>query len=135
MISSQWQQTFIAGNTIVLGYNAWLSYCKSGRGLLVCSADSPKLTITGATFDVSFITRSRLAPFLNAWLQTSDTVLMQNHSQTVPILEAVDRYDPEADVILLLEAEGQATFFCLEPLPVSPPDCYAKVCDRQSEFK
>ncbi|MDC0832341.1 hypothetical protein POG22_04860 [Geitlerinema sp. CS-897] len=135
MVSNNWQQTFIERNVTVLGYNAWLGYLTSGRGLLVCSTDSPKLTSTGATFEVSFIARRRLAPFLNAWLTAPDTVLLQNHFNSVPILEAVDRYDPETDVMLLLQAEGRATFFCLEPLPVTPPQCYRKIRDRRSEFE
>ncbi|MEG4346442.1 hypothetical protein QUB70_24650 [Microcoleus sp. A003_D6] len=130
-----WQQDFIATNLLALGYNAWIGYLGGERGAVICSLNSPLLGVAGETFNSYFVPRSRLAPFLNAWLAAPDTVILQHHHMNAHILQEVDNYNPFKDIILLLECANQAIFLNLRNLPISPPDCYQTVCKHWEDFQ
>ncbi|WP_413160627.1 hypothetical protein ACL6C3_19145 [Capilliphycus salinus ALCB114379] len=132
---TDWQQNFIATNLIALGYNAWMGYLKSERGVVVCSTNTATLNVVGETFPAHFVCRRRLAPFLNAWLATPDTVILQQHFMKGHILQAADNYNPKKDLILLLESGQAVNFFYLTDLPISPPECYDQVLTRYSDFR
>ena len=105
---ANWQESVVATNLLPLGYNAWGGFLAGERGAVVCSLNSPQLGLTGESFRAHYIPRSHLAPFLNAWLAVPDTVIMNHHHITSHILQAVDGYNPETDVILLLESGDRA---------------------------
>lgn len=130
-----WQQAFIETNFLILGFNAWNGYQKSGRGTIVCSTNSPSVNSFGETFNTHFVPRSRLAPFLSAWLTVPDTVILKGHFMAGHILDAVDNYDPNQAVILLLESGQSCAFFYLKKLPLSPPECYQKIIQAWDEFQ
>jgi hypothetical protein len=131
---SNWQESFVATNLLSLGYNSWCGYLCGERGAVVCSLRSPQLSITGESFPAHYVPRSRLAPFLNAWLANPDTVIMNHRHITSHILQAVDDYNPETDIVLLLESGDRATFCYLRNLPISPPQSYEVVCKGWGEF-
>ncbi|MGK7911529.1 MAG: hypothetical protein AB4050_08620 [Synechococcus sp.] len=131
---SNWQESFVATNLLLLGYNAWSGFRIGERGAVVCSFNSPQLGLTGESFRAHYIPRSRLAPFLNAWLAVPDTAIVNHHHITSHILQAVDGYNPETDVILLLESGDRASFIYLQNLPISPPHSYEIVCKGWEEF-
>ncbi|MBH8577588.1 hypothetical protein I8752_32410 [Nostocaceae cyanobacterium CENA369] len=130
-----WQQDFIATNLLAIGYNAWVGYLGGERGAIVCSTNSPVIGIAGETFKTHFVPRSRLAPFLNAWLAAPDAVILRHHFINVHILEAVDIYNPTTEAVLLLESFHQVTFFYLKNLLLTPPQCYEQVCKEWTEFQ
>ncbi|MEO0014240.1 MAG: hypothetical protein RLZZ535_2629 [Cyanobacteriota bacterium] len=130
-----WQQALIETNLLIIGFNAWNGYLKAGRGAVICTTNSPLLDRFGETFKTHFIRRPGLAAFLNAWLATPDTVILQGHHMNGHILEAVDKYNPEQDVILLLESGMRVSFFYLKNLPITPPECYQSVRQAWSEFQ
>lgn len=130
-----WQQDFIASNLIAIGYNAWTGYLEGDRGAIVCSSNAPAIGVAGETFKAHFVPRRRLAAFLNAWLAAPDTVILRHHFMNAHILEAVDTYDPTAEVVFLLESFNQVTFFYLKNLPITPPQCYEQVCKQWDEFR
>ena len=132
---SNWHQDFIASNLLVIGYNAWAGHLSQKRGAIVGSTNSATVGIAGESFKSHFIGRSRLMPFLNAWLSTPDTAILPHHFMVAHILEAVDHYRPTTEVILLLESFGQVTFFYLRNLPITPPQCYEQVCKNWDEFQ
>lgn len=129
-----WQQDFIATNLLAIGYNAWVGYLSGERGAIVCSTNSPVIGIAGETFKTHFVPRSRLAPFLNAWLAAPDTVILRHHFMNAHILEAVDIYNPATEAVLLLESFHQVTFLYLKNLLLTPPQCYEQVCSLWTEF-
>jgi hypothetical protein len=131
---SDWQSAFVATNLLTLGYNAWCGFLSGERGAVVCSLSAPKLGMTGESFEAHYVPRSRLAPFLNAWLAAPDTVILNHHHINNHILQAVDRYNPETDAILLLESAGQASFLYLRNLPIPPPRSHEIVCREWEEF-
>jgi hypothetical protein len=132
---SNWHQDFIASNLLVIGYNAWVGHLSCERGAIVCSTNSTTLGIGGASFKTHFVGRSRLGPFLNAWLGAPDTTTLPHHFMIAHILEAVDRYSPTTEVVLLLESFDQAMFFFLKNLPITPPQCYEQVRKTWDEFQ
>ncbi|WP_315862690.1 hypothetical protein [Picosynechococcus sp. PCC 73109] len=118
---ANWQESFVATNLLALGHNAWCGYLCGERGTVVCSLRLPQLSITGESFQAHYVPRSRLAPFLNAWLAMPDTVIMNRHYITGHILQVVDGYNPETDVILLLESGDHDSFLDLRDLSIPPP--------------
>lgn len=76
---------------------------------------NPTQTAWQETF-ADYVPRSRLAPFLNDWLATPDTMILNHHHITGHILQAVDSYNPETDVILLLASR-------LLHVPASSANC------------
>jgi hypothetical protein len=130
-----WQQSLIEANLLIIGYNAWNGYLKTGRGVMICTTNSPSLTSVGETFNCHYIPRPRLASFLNAWLATPDTVILQGHHLTSHVLEAVDNYNPEQDVILMLESAKRVSFYYLKNIPLTPPSSYQQVNQAWSEFQ
>ena len=132
--SGDWQSAFVATNLLHLAYNAWCGFLAGERGAVVCSLRSPRLGLTGESFEAHYVPRSRLAPFLNAWLAAPDTVILNHHHINGHILQAVDRYNPETDAILLLESGDLASFLYLRNLPIAPPHGYEIVCQDWEEF-
>ncbi len=133
--SPDWQQEFIATNFLALGYNAWAGYLNGERGAVICSTHAPTLGIAGESFKVHYVRRSRLAPLLNAWLAAPDTVILRHHFMNAHVLEAVETYAPETELVFLLESFRQVTFFYLKNLPITPPQCYEHVCKSWEEFQ
>ncbi len=133
--TQDWQQDFIATNLLAIGYNAWVGYLGGERGAVICSTNSPTVGACGETFKAHFVPRRRLAAFLNAWLSAPDTVLLQMHFMNAYILQAIDNYNPQKDVVFLLEYANQAAFFYLTNLPITPPQCYEIVCKEWEEFQ
>lgn len=129
-----WPQAFVATNLLTLGYNAWCGFLAGERGAVVCSLRSPHLGLTGESSETYYVPRSRLAPFLNAWLAAPDTVILNYHHITGYILQAVDHYHPETDAILLLESGDRASFLLVRQLPIAPPRSYEIVCKGWEEY-
>jgi hypothetical protein len=132
---STWHQDFIASNLLVIGYNAWAGHLSHDRGAIICSTTAPAVGIAGESFKTHFVARPRLAPFLNAWLAATDTGILPHHLMNAHILEAVDTYNPATGAVLLMESFNRATFFYLKNLPITPPQCYAQICQNWDEFQ
>lgn len=131
---TDWQQSFVATNLVAIAYNAWVGYRTGERGAVVCSLNSPRLGLSGETFDAHYVPRSRMAAFLNAWLATPDTVILHHHHIKGHILQAIDHYNPESDAIMLLESGRHASFLYLRNLPIAPPQSCDVICKEHEEF-
>ena len=132
---SAWQQEFIATNLLVIGYNAWAGHLSHDRGAIICSTTAPAVGIAGESFRTHFVARPRLAPFLNAWLEATDTEILPDRLMNDHILEVVNIYNPATEAVLLMESFNRATFFYLKNLPIPPPQCYAQICQNWDEFQ
>ena len=132
---SNWHQDFIVSNLLVIGHNAWAGHLSQKRGAIVCSTNSPTVGVGGESFKSHFVGRSRLMPFLNAWLAAPDTAILRHDFMIAHILEVVDNYSPTTEVVLLLESFDRATFFYLKDLPITPPQCYEQVRKTWDEFQ
>ncbi len=67
-------------------------------------------------------------------MAVADTVILKGHLITEYILEAVDNYDTNKAVILVLESGGNCSFFYLKELPLSPPKCHQIISKTWDEF-
>ena len=132
---SNWHKDFIASNLLVIRHNAWAGHLRQKRGAIICSLNSPMVGVAGESFKANFIGRSRLVPFLNAWLAAPETATLPYHFMIDHILEVVDNYHPTTEVVLLLESFDRATFFYLKNLPITPPQCYEQVRKAWDEFQ
>ncbi|MCC5900114.1 MAG: hypothetical protein JJU32_19660 [Phormidium sp. BM_Day4_Bin.17] len=130
-----WQQDFIATNLLALGYNAWVGYLNGERGAVICSTNTPMVGMVGEGFKTHFVPQSRLAAFLNAWLDATDTAILHPPFVNAHVLETVETYNPITELVFLLESFNQVTFFYLKNLPISPPKCYEQVCNNWDEFQ
>ncbi len=63
------------------------------------------------------------------FLTVEEVLIINSH-----ILQAVDGYNPETDVIVLLESGDHASFLYLRNLPIAPPRSYEIVCKGWDEF-
>ncbi|MFK8186257.1 MAG: hypothetical protein AB8B99_23010 [Phormidesmis sp.] len=131
---TEWQQSFVSTNLLTLGYNAWCGFLAGQRGAVVCSLNSPQLSIAGESFQTYYVPQSRLEPFLNAWLAMPDTAI-HHHHVTSHIIQAVEGYQPQTDVILLLESGDRASFLYLQNLPVSPSESHTRICNQWDDFE
>ena len=50
------------------------------------------------------------------------------------ILDAVDNYNPEQDVILLLASGNRVFFYYQKNLPITPPKSHQRVCFARRNF-
>jgi hypothetical protein len=91
-----WQQDFIATNLLAIGYNAWVGYLNGERGVVICSTNAPTVGIAGEGFKSHFVRRSRLAPFLNAWLAAPDTVILRHHFRELHKIKSAKNPQAEA---------------------------------------
>ncbi len=126
----QWQEDFIAKNLTAIAYNAWAVYLSGHRGAVIASTNNPTISIVGETFKSYFVARAELAPLLNAWLNAPDSIILRGHFMNAHILETVDNYDPETEVIFFLESGDRVTFFYLKNLPITPPEAYQSLCQQ-----
>jgi hypothetical protein len=124
-----WQNTFIRSNAEVLGYYAWSGFDSFGCGLVVCRVEPPTLPITPIyswRFKVQFIPQYAIQSCLAEF---------GIEESAVPLLaQAIERYDPYRDMMLLIQAGQQVEVNWIRNFNLSPPECYRQVCDRWEEF-
>lgn len=127
-----WQNNFIHNNILVIGYTGWKGFQSFGRGIVICDVDT-KVTH-------SIITSLDTVPFTLQFLP-SNLMGFYLRSQSLgssiisSILPTVATYNPYQDVLLVLKAEHQIEINFLHKLKITPPDCYAQVYKRWSEFQ
>lgn len=101
---------FFDRHALLLAALAWEGYIKEGRGILLVT-DSP------SSFEVEYIVRGRLKPRLRS--------LEVDTEATEAIAEAVKRYHPERDLLMLFVSQATTIDFISMPnLDPPPPACY-----------
>jgi hypothetical protein len=124
-----WQNAFIRSNAAVIGYYAWSGFEAMGAGLVVCQVEAPPLPIPRLhvwKFKTQFIPQYAVESGLREF--GVDSV-------TIPgLVQAIGRYDPKRDVMLLIQAGLQVEVDWFRNSHLSPPECYLQVRDRWEEF-
>ncbi len=141
-------------NFLLIGYAAWKGFIESGRGCVLCyiyevglssSASAKKFSFLfpsimgrsksiqsaenlspGDITNIHFVTKPNLTAYLNEWILGKEAIRL--------ILEEVDKYNPETDVIMLIKIGSQIEINVL-PFAISPSECYKRVCDKWDDFK
>ncbi|MBD2626411.1 hypothetical protein [Trichormus variabilis] len=127
-----WQNSFIHTNLLVIGYTAWKGFMSFGRGVVICNVDTqvshPTITsLDKITFRLQFIPANLIGFDLRSQLIDESMILS--------ISPAVSTYNPHQDIILILKAHPQIEVNFLHKLKITPPDCYAQVCNLWEEFR
>ena len=126
-----WQPLFIHQNLLSLGHAAWKGFLSQGKGLVVCDvavgdAESLDWQSVVVPFTTCFIPKSEVAEYLRSLKLASDKV--------AHLLNAVQTYHPDRDIVLFICGNGQKEMTLLQNLAISPPDCYRQVSERWDEF-
>ncbi len=142
-------------NFLLIGYTAWKGFIESGRGCVVCylyevglspSASAKKNSFLfplmmgrskgiqneeslspGDIQGIHFVTKPILKAYLNEWILEKES--------TKYILEQVDTYNPETDVLMLIKIGSQIEVNVLPNVAISPSECYKQVCDKWDNFR
>lgn len=126
-----WQPLFIREHLLPLGHAAWGGYITQGRGVVMCevvvqSPNSFDWSRDRAPHHIRFLGQTQVPTYLRGQGLTSDAI--------TALMESVQTYPPEQDVLLLISHGGQAQVTWLQNLAIAPPDCYRQVCARRDEF-
>ncbi|MEM8672464.1 MAG: hypothetical protein AAGF83_01120 [Cyanobacteria bacterium P01_G01_bin.67] len=130
--SSNWQPLFIRENLLPLGHTAWQGFLSQGRGMVVCNLAVEDILSINWSLDLVeykayFLAGSQMAGYLQ---------LLNLESREVAILiDRVQNYNPETELLLLINENGRIEINLLQNMAVSPTECYRQVEQRQSEFQ
>ncbi|MEM8831549.1 MAG: hypothetical protein AAGE96_19625 [Cyanobacteria bacterium P01_G01_bin.19] len=130
--SSNWQPLFIRENLLPLGHTAWQGFLSQGRGMVVCSLAIRDVFSVNWRFDLveytsQFLPKSKVAVYLQ---------LLNLESRVMTVLtDKVQNYNPETELLLLINENGRIEINLLQNMAVFPPECYRQVQQRQSEFQ
>ncbi|MGK7952489.1 MAG: hypothetical protein AB4368_27810 [Xenococcaceae cyanobacterium] len=129
---SNWQPLFIRENLLPLGHTAWQGFLTQGRGMVVCSLAIRDVFSVNWRFDLveytsQFLPESKVAAYLQ---------LLNLESRAMAVLiDRVQNYNPETELLLLINENGRIEINLLQNMAVFPPECYRQVQQRQSEFQ
>lgn len=80
--------------------------------------------VIGEIFKVYFVFCNNVMFFFNVWLKVFDIIFIKIYFMNVYILEVVDNYSFEKDVVFMLEVGSNVIFFYFINLLISLFDCY-----------
>ena len=129
---SNWQPLFIRENLLPLGHTAWQGFLTQGRGMVVCGLAIQDVFSVNWRFDLieytsQFLPESKVAAYLQ---------LLNLESRAMAVLiDRVQNYNPETELLLLINENGRIEINLLQNMAVPPTECYRQVEQRQSEFQ
>lgn len=74
-----------------------------------------------------FIAESKVAAYLQLFNLESSAISL--------IKDRVQNYNPETELLLLINQNGRIEINLLQNMAISPPECYRQMQQRQSEFQ
>ncbi len=125
-------------NFLLIGYTAWKGFSKVGRGVVFCQIKKvdlpqvPFLHVRGKyhTADeivsTHFLAKTELVAYLHEWMVGKETVIR--------IVQAVDSYNPQQDMIILAKEGSQIEVDILQNSVMTPIECYQQVRQNWNEF-
>ncbi|MBF2014168.1 MAG: hypothetical protein IGS23_02925 [Rivularia sp. T60_A2020_040] len=125
-------------NFLLIGYTAWKGFSKMGRGAVFCQikkVDLPRfpfLSVRGKSHCVDevvgthFLPKKELLAYLHEWMIAKETI--------TSILQAVDSYNPQQDMIILAKDGSQIEVDILQNSVMTPIECYQQIRQRWDEF-
>ncbi|MBW4600081.1 MAG: hypothetical protein KME29_10855 [Calothrix sp. FI2-JRJ7] len=127
-------------NTLLLiGYTAWEGFLKSGNGAVIClldisdTSDVALISTQCKTFyleqnlNLFFLTKSKVQAYLQEWVLNSKAIIR--------IIKAVDDYNPQKEIILVLKCGNELEVDILVNSVISPVESYKQISRRWEEFK
>ena len=127
-----WQNEFIHANLLAIGYYAWSGFVESGRGIV--SVDVEDTAIASRTMSLDLVLFS--AEFIaKQWLVSKMQARKFEPEFIGKLVQVVDNYNPQQDVILLLTTNAKPEINLLQNLKITPPECDRQVRRRWDEFQ
>jgi hypothetical protein len=129
---SNWQPLFIRENLLPLGYTAWQGFLTQGRGIVVCNLAIEDILSVNWSLDLIeykayFLAESKVAAYLQLFNLEAKAIAV--------LIDRVQNYNPETELLLLINENGRIEINLLQNMAVSPPECYRRLQQRQSEFQ
>lgn len=126
-----WQYSFIHTNLLTIGYTGWKGFQSFGRGVVACDVDTKVLdsritNLESVPFTIQFVPSNLMGFYLQS--------LSLDSSAISSIQSAVATYNPDRDILLVLEADRQIEVDLLQKMAIAPAECYQQVCRRWEEF-
>jgi hypothetical protein len=127
-----WQHLFIHQNILSIGHTAWQGFLNSGKGIVVCTINTPidssiNWCLDRVQYDLEFISQLDAKAYLQQFKLEEITVSN--------LLQIVATYEPERAIVFLSIANSQIDINLLQNLAISPLLCYEQVCKRWEEFQ
>jgi hypothetical protein len=125
-------------NFLLIGYTAWKGFSQIGRGAVFChikKLDLPRVLFspfnnkypcTNPIVSTHFLPKKELVAYLHEWMITPDNITQ--------VSQAVDNYNPDYDMILLVKDGSQIEINILKKNVMTPLECYQQVRQRWHEF-
>ncbi|WP_414621371.1 hypothetical protein [Calothrix sp. CCY 0018] len=125
-------------NFLLIGYTAWKGFSKLGRGAVFChikKVDLPRVPFStirskyhcaDEIISTHFLIQTDLKAYLHEWMVAPDTIYH--------ILQTVDTYKPQQDMVLLVKDGSQIEVNLLQKPLMTPLECYQQVRQRWDEF-
>ena len=127
-----WQKSFIHSNLMMIGYSAWQGFLQNGRGVLVCEVDRQAIDSSHSGLEVNQFKSKFIAA---STLVTSIQDLSQDQDLLTVLMQAVQAYVPEKEIVLLIKMEEHLEINLFQNLKIFPPECYSQVSRRWEEFQ
>lgn len=125
-------------NFLLIGYTAWKGFSKVGRGAVFCQikkVDLPRFPFlhVGGKYQTAdevvsthFLAKPELVAYLHEWIVGEKTI--------TNILQAVDSYNPQKDMIILAKEGSQIEVDILQNSVMTPIECYQQIHQHWDEF-
>ena len=126
-------------NFIIIGYTAWKGFLKSGHGAVICHINTVKSFqpfvsdlpreryLPNEILNLYFVSQARLEAYLSELILAPEAM--------PPIFRALDNYNPQKDIILVIQCGSRFEVNVLQNTAITPPECYQQVCQRWEEFQ
>jgi hypothetical protein len=115
---------------LTLGYTAWQGYLGHGRGMLIgeMTGDVTMENWSGTMmpFQIQYKAAIAIPSHLQSYHVPTD--------QTYRLLEAMQTYAPDQEILLALHGGDDFEVSWLRNLAIAPPECHRQVCNRWDEF-
>lgn len=127
-----WQHLFIHQNILSIGHTAWNGFLNSGKGIVVCTINTPidgsiNWSVDSVQYDLEFICHLDAKAYLQQFKLEEKTVSN--------LIQIVATYEPDRAIVFLSIGNGQIDINLLQNLAISPVLCYQQVCQRWEEFQ
>jgi len=129
--SSDRQATFVHEHFLMIGHIAWGGYLNRGRGLVLCEVAIAPPNPRAKKGDLE-CSKWNFLPAIQVDRYLADQGLKRN--TVSQICSVVQTYQPDQEILLLINHDGEIEIQQLQNLRITPQDCYRQVSDRWKEF-
>ncbi|NJN23669.1 MAG: hypothetical protein HC810_03795 [Acaryochloridaceae cyanobacterium RL_2_7] len=122
----RWIPHVVQSHFMEISYLAWSGYQHHGKGMVLGEVCVEKDPTTANSCHLSYLSRQKaIAHFKHLEFFSSDLA---------HLAQAIEEYEPHAEIILMLTGNGEQLVTRLENLKILPEDAFNQVCARWQEY-